>query len=620
LVVIDNDGAEAEVEKDITVLNVPPVAGFTYEAQPGGGESVADFTWSVNQEQHGSYPEGFSPTRPTDLDDIFFEDRSTSSGGVGGASFTARATDPDGEVVSYKWDFDGDGEIDAEGKTVEWTPPEAGTYHVTLIVTDDNGDSTVYEQDVDLEAGGGGQIVKWEWDFGDETTSDKQNPAHRYQDNDVYQVTLTVYDAAGNSDSITKEIEILNVPPVANFDWSFSIPEEFLPTCDDLIGGPPMPMSIGEGEGFGIACQEPEMPSNAGVVAFENLSVDSESWFDIAEWEWDFGGEGQCWESREGCAEVADPQYVFLNESGEFLFRGQRDVTLQVKDDDGATSSITQTITIANIPPYAIFYWQDDGPNWSEEEPTGPACTGGDADKTASDATISVERTITSWSGGNAVFGPDDGGDVAVTIKGSGTVNVTETIPTGWDYYYDPWSSDSNVTITDEGDHSWSATVDLGTGGSATISYELDAPFDDSIAPGVYAIQGDISYGEGGNLSLASSVVFCTTFNVDELVFFHAYGPQDSNTGFIDPNGDPVTYSWDFGDFGSATGQEPGNIEGPSGNDMEFNGTVTYQYDSELEEWVWLLPVSLTVTDDQGGSTTVTTTLKIPYGGGEVPE
>lgn len=44
-----------------------------------------------------------------------------------------------GEVVSYDWDFTGDGIFDAEGIRVGWTFPEPGVYLVTLVVTDDAG-------------------------------------------------------------------------------------------------------------------------------------------------------------------------------------------------------------------------------------------------------------------------------------------------------------------------------------------------------------------------------------------------------------------------------------------------------------------------------------------------
>ncbi len=58
-------------------------------------------------------------------------------------SFDASASnDPDGEIVSYKWDLDGDGEYETEtGKTASssHTYEKAGTYSVKLRVTDEDG-------------------------------------------------------------------------------------------------------------------------------------------------------------------------------------------------------------------------------------------------------------------------------------------------------------------------------------------------------------------------------------------------------------------------------------------------------------------------------------------------
>ena len=50
--------------------------------------------------------------------------------------------DSDGNIVSWSWDFNGDGVEDAQGITVEHTFTEAGEYHVTLTVTDDSGASS----------------------------------------------------------------------------------------------------------------------------------------------------------------------------------------------------------------------------------------------------------------------------------------------------------------------------------------------------------------------------------------------------------------------------------------------------------------------------------------------
>ncbi|VAX32142.1 hypothetical protein MNBD_NITROSPIRAE02-762, partial [hydrothermal vent metagenome] len=60
-------------------------------------------------------------------------------------TFTASASDPDGYVATYEWDFDGDGNYDEETATTSttyYTYTEAGTYNAKLRVTDDGGSST----------------------------------------------------------------------------------------------------------------------------------------------------------------------------------------------------------------------------------------------------------------------------------------------------------------------------------------------------------------------------------------------------------------------------------------------------------------------------------------------
>jgi PKD repeat protein len=51
--------------------------------------------------------------------------------------FSGSASDPDGEIVSYVWDF-GDGES-AVGQEVSHTYVAAGEYRPVLTVTDDDG-------------------------------------------------------------------------------------------------------------------------------------------------------------------------------------------------------------------------------------------------------------------------------------------------------------------------------------------------------------------------------------------------------------------------------------------------------------------------------------------------
>ena len=56
-------------------------------------------------------------------------------------TFTCEAYDPDGTIISYQWDFDGDGNIDQNSTTgtVTYSYNELGTYHATCTVVDNEG-------------------------------------------------------------------------------------------------------------------------------------------------------------------------------------------------------------------------------------------------------------------------------------------------------------------------------------------------------------------------------------------------------------------------------------------------------------------------------------------------
>jgi len=59
-----------------------------------------------------------------------------------------------------------------------------------------------------LDTSDGVNIVSWEWDFGDGTTSTEQNPTHSYEEAGSYQVKLTITDSNDYSDTVTKFVNI----------------------------------------------------------------------------------------------------------------------------------------------------------------------------------------------------------------------------------------------------------------------------------------------------------------------------------------------------------------------------------------------------------------------------
>ncbi len=150
------------------------------------------------------------------------------------ASFDGRGSgDVDGTIVSYGWDF-GDGTTGA-GATPQHKYAIAGTYTVTLMVTDNDGHtgitsasltvadappptaafaSTMTNLTASFNAGGSsdvdGTIVSYAWNFGDSATGAGPTPQHTYPAPGTYTVTLTVTDNDGHTGTATGQVTFSN--------------------------------------------------------------------------------------------------------------------------------------------------------------------------------------------------------------------------------------------------------------------------------------------------------------------------------------------------------------------------------------------------------------------------
>ncbi|MEO1417608.1 MAG: PKD domain-containing protein [Bacteroidota bacterium] len=62
-----------------------------------------------------------------------------------------------------------------------------------------------------------GQIIAWDWDFGDNTTSTQQNPDHRYVASGTFTVILTVTSQDGCQNSFTRSV-VVSPQPEVDFD------------------------------------------------------------------------------------------------------------------------------------------------------------------------------------------------------------------------------------------------------------------------------------------------------------------------------------------------------------------------------------------------------------------
>ncbi|MEA3313538.1 MAG: PKD domain-containing protein, partial [Caldisericota bacterium] len=147
------------------------------------------------------------------------------------------STDPDGEIVSYHWDF-GDGAT-AYKETVWHGYQTPGTYQVKLTVVDDDGAEGEATKEITIEShppvvqisgpisgkvgeeltfsGEGshdpdGKIVAYHWDFGDGSTASGMIVSHRFEKPGFHMVVLVVVD-----DCDLEAVDILDVKIFTQF-------------------------------------------------------------------------------------------------------------------------------------------------------------------------------------------------------------------------------------------------------------------------------------------------------------------------------------------------------------------------------------------------------------------
>ena len=223
----------------------------------------------------------------------------TASGDLFHAHRSFAAT---GDYTYAIWarDFSGNGARSADHSfTITYFPEAQFTYTPTnptdldTIWFDASGS---YDPD--------GTIATYAWDFGDGHTGYGRHCNHSFSDDGTYLVKLTVYDNQGASDSLSRSIEVANVPPVADFTFS------------------PSPAIVGQ------------------TIQFTDSSSDPDG--SVKAWRWDFG---------DG---TVIPQGSTTNPTHVYETDGTYTVTLTVWDNDYATAHLTRHLQVEDIYPPAI--------------------------------------------------------------------------------------------------------------------------------------------------------------------------------------------------------------------------------------------------------------------------
>lgn len=170
-------------------------------------------------------------------------------------SFDAHASyDLDGMIVSYEWDFEGDGRVDASGIQVIHRFEREGQYPVQLTITDDQGAThstssvvqvvpllpptarfsfspevphvnQVVRFDATASLSPQGRIVRYEWDLNGDGRIDEIGPyiSHQFTSGGRHTITLIVTDQRGQQAQLSQIIEV-NKLPIVRLTISKSVP------------------------------------------------------------------------------------------------------------------------------------------------------------------------------------------------------------------------------------------------------------------------------------------------------------------------------------------------------------------------------------------------------------
>jgi len=329
--------------------------------------------------------------------------------------FTDLSTSYPDQIVKWEWEFgDGTREIVEEGDpNVTHVYMQHGeSYQVNLTVYDDDGTSDDHSLSIEindlaptagLEASDTtpsegdlvtftststsypDEILNWTWDFGDGETGYGQQVSHIYM-SDVgspFTVILTVMDEDGSTDEAQMDIDVLDIPPSASFQFSPGNPfeGEQVQFTDTSTTHHPLvnwTWDFGDGE-MGYGQQTGHVYESDGVYMVNMTTTDSDGssdwfvtqievsdtanadfrWFapspaegqeiefldnsssyhKIQEWHWDFGDGGT--------SDQQNPIHVY-DDNGSFT------ITLTITDDDGSSSNLSQIIQISDTSPVAI--------------------------------------------------------------------------------------------------------------------------------------------------------------------------------------------------------------------------------------------------------------------------
>lgn len=501
-------------------------------------------------------------------------------------TFTSTVSDSDGTIVSAVWNF-GDG----SPTSTDQNPVKTygiGVFIATLTVTDDDGATTTRSVEIrslpniapeaaasatptigrapaaiQFSSAGSvdfdGNIASYSWDFGDGSpASSSPNPSKVYAEG-TYTATLTVTDNEGATDTATVQVQsAVNQAPTAVANA----------TPTGINNKAPYTVEFSSAGSVDNDC--------AVVNACPGLTFN-----------WDFGD--------------GSPASTQANPTHTYTAAGVYAATLTVTDSEGATDVKAVTINVAD-------------PNVLPVAQAAASTTNGRAPLTVEftsagsvDADGSIVTYIWDFGDGSPVvntpdathlYGPgtftatltvidDDGASVMTSVTIDSTVNVVPVAQAT----VTPASSLAPATVefSSAGSNDPDGTIvgyawDFGDGSPLTS----DPNPTHTYAAGTYTATLVVVDNEGGIGTTTVQVISnLAPTAVAESDVTEGNGPLEVNftgSNSNDADGSIVAYSWDFGD----------------GSPVSTEADPTHTY----APGIWT--ATLTVTDDQGATSTAT--------------
>ncbi|MEX0966021.1 MAG: PKD domain-containing protein [Bacteroidia bacterium] len=510
--------------------------------------------------------------------------------------FTNNST---GSIVSYAWNF-------GDSTTSSLQAPshlyaDSGTYDVKLVVATANGcqDSTVINLTVhptpvaDFTAAGVcdgdsmsftstsiGSISSFAWNFGDNTFSGNQNPVHLYADTGSYNAKLVVSNAHSCADSIIKNVGVFPnpdaLPTVSNIclgdsaafidSGTGNISNYFWDFGDTTTSSAQSPKHLYSYSGsYNVwlwvttanGCTDsgstnltvypvPTANFSAGNVCDgDSVSFTNTSSGSISGYQWDFGNNNS--------SVAQSPKHLY---SGS----GNYNVKLVVTNSNACSDSITKNVSVyAN--PVAGFS-------------AANSCLG--------DSTIFSNTTTGSISSYSWDFGDNNTSSSAAprhlyTTTGSYAVKLIVQTANGCvDSFsqnvqvYSLPSSNFSVSTVCEGDST--VFTNSSTGGISNYLWRFGDNSTSSASDPKHLYSASGSYNawlivENSN-GCKDSISKPVTIYAKPTAGFSASSVCDGDSlRFTDTSSSNVTsYSWNFGDNGTSSIQNPAHLYSTAGN------------------------------------------------------